>query len=567
MLINGIGASPGISIGKAFVKKEQNIKIPTNLVEDTELEIQHFTKARENSKKDLELILNKTLNELGEDEAEIIYTHIDIIDDEEFYLGVENLIKTKKVNASFAISEISKEIIKSLEEIDDDYIRGRIIDIKDVSSRLIKKLLGITDSSINKLNDRYIIVSKDLKPSETAQMDTKNIQGLITELGSKTSHTAIFSKALGIPAIVGATDILKNIKSNDLIIFDGLEGTIYINPDENIMVEYMKKKTAFKNKIKNLEKLKEESALSKDNVKVNLYANVGTIIETESAVKNGCDGIGLFRTEFLYMNSSVLPTEEYQFTIYKEIVKKLNNKPVIIRTLDIGGDKEVECLKIPKEDNPFLGYRAIRICLNDIKIFKAQLRALLRASIYGNIQIMFPMISCVEELESAKEILNEVKIELDKEQIDYDQNIKIGIMIETPSAVFISDILAKMVDFFSIGTNDLIQYTVATDRMNPNVSHLYSHFHPSVLRAVKLVIDNAKKANIEVGMCGEAASDKYLIPLLMAMGIDEISMSPTSILNAKDIIKNSNIKNLKSKMDKILRFEKSKDLENFLINI
>lgn len=567
MLIKGIGVSPGVAIGKALVKNISKLEIPKYTIKDANEELKRLHDARVLCKNKLQSLLTESKELLGEKEAEVFNAHVDIIEDEGFFGEVETFIEKEKINAEFAVDIVMAKIISELESIEDEYIKERIIDIEDVSVRLIKQLLGILENDINisdDLNGKYILVSNDLKPSETAQLDIKKICGFITETGGKTSHTAIFAKALRISAVVGVENLMAYIKNDDLLIIDGELGFIYINPEEEIINIYMKKKDSFDNEINELKKFIDIQACTKDNIKIEILANVGSSLEVNAAVENGCDGIGLFRTEFLYMNSKILPSENQQFEVYKEAAERMNGKPVIIRTLDIGGDKEAECFNIPKEDNPFLGYRAVRICLKEVDIFKTQLRAVLRASKYGNIRIMFPMIVCIEELEEAKKILDEVKEELRVKKIEFDENINVGIMIETPSAAIISDILAKKVDFFSIGTNDLIQYTIAVDRMNQKVSKLYSHFHPSILRFIKIIIDNANKEGIDIEMCGEAASDKTFMPILIGMGLEKFSMGAASILASKKIIQNVSKTQVEGIVGKILNMHTSDDIKKYI---
>ncbi|MEN8906210.1 MAG: phosphoenolpyruvate--protein phosphotransferase [Clostridiales bacterium] len=564
MLIKGIAASFGIAIGKVYIQDNRDLIINKYPINDIEKELTRLSNAQKSCKLDLEKLIVKTKSNIGNKESEIIQTHLDIIDDEGFFDDVKSIIKNDKFNSEFAIDSVTKTVISSLEEIEDEYIKARIIDIKDVSTRIIKCLLNIADDMSTGLTSACILTAKDLKPSETAQLDTNQILGFVTQEGSKTSHTSIFAKALGIPAIVGIPNLLSHVKSNDLIILDGENGILHINPDIKTLAKYAERKDSYDEEVRKLEKLKNIPCKTLDNFNVKLYANAGTLNEVESAIKNGCMGIGLFRTEYLFMNTTSLPTEEYQFNFYKKIVEMLDDKPITIRTLDIGGDKEVECLKLPDEKNPFLGYRGIRICLDNVELFKIQLKAILRSSSYGNVRIMFPMISSTEELESSLLILNNVKSELKLNNMDFNENIKVGMMIEIPSAVIISDMLSKKVDFFSIGTNDLIQYSNAVDRMNQKVSSLYTHFSPSILRMLKLILNNANFSNIEVGICGEAANDINLIPLLISMGFNELSIGPSTLLKIKEKINSLNKNNLEYVYEKVRQMTKSIEIEEYL---
>lgn len=417
--------------------------------------------------------------------------------------------------------------------MEDEYMRERAADIRDIGGRIIRALKGEEKSSIGDIKDKCIIVAKDLTPSDTAQLNREYVLGFITELGGKTSHSAIIARALEIPAVSGIKDATEILKTGDLIILDGVKGIIYINPDESLIDEYQNKIQREMEEKRELLIYKDRKVLTKDGKRIEVAANISSKEEVDVALKYGADGIGLFRTEFLFMNRETAPTEEEQFEVYKYVLEKMDFRPVIIRTLDVGGDKKIPYIDVGTEMNPFLGLRAIRLCFERLDLFKTQLKALLRASIYGNLKIMFPMISKVDEIKRAKEILEDVKAELKKAGQKFSDKIEIGIMIEVPSAAIISDLLAKEVDFFSIGTNDLIQYTLAVDRMNEKVSNIYEPSHPAILRLIKMVIDNAHKEGKWVGMCGEMASDISMIPLLIDYGIDELSMSAPSILKVK----------------------------------
>jgi phosphotransferase system enzyme I (PtsI) len=563
-MIKGIAASPGIAIGKVLIKKDPEIKIEKKVVEDVEKEIRRLDEAREIAKEQINNLYEHTLKTIGEEEARIFEAHGMILDDPEFFGQVEGKIKSGKVNAEYALKEVTETFVQIFESMDNEYMRERAADIKDVSGRIARILLGVELTDLSRLQEEVIIVAEDLTPSDTAQMDKEKVLGFITEIGGKTAHSAIMARTLEIPAVVGVEGITEKVQDNDLVIFDGEEGTVIINPSEEKIKEYKNKKEEYERFRERLKELKGAKSITKDGFEVELVANIGTPKDVDGVVRNDGEGVGLFRTEFLYMDREDLPTEEEQFEAYKEVAERLEGKPVVIRTLDIGGDKDLPYLELPKEMNPFLGYRAIRLCLDRKDIFKTQLRALLRASAYGNIKIMFPMISSIEELRQAKEVLEEVKEELREENINFNEEIEVGMMIEIPAAAIMSDLFAREVDFFSIGTNDLLQYTTAVDRGNRQISHLYNQFHPALLRLVKTVIDNGHKEGIWVGMCGEVAGDPKLIPILIGMGLDEFSMSPISILKARWIIKNLSREEMVEMANKVINLPTAEDVERFI---
>jgi phosphotransferase system enzyme I (PtsI) len=562
--MKGIGVSPGVVIGKVLLKEEKQIIIEKKDIISYEEEIQRFRLAMENSKTEIQDIYNNVLKNIGETEASIFEAHLMILEDPEMLEQIEEKIQVNKVNAEWALKEVSETFIAIFEGMDNEYMKERAADIKDVTGRLMKKLMNIQEMNFSKLANEVIIVARDLTPSDTSQIDKNKVLGFITEIGGRTSHSAIMARTLEIPAVVAVKDITSKVKNGDLIVFDGEEGVIYVNPEEEIVKLYEGKKEEYNKSQKELSLLIGKESITIDGVRVELAANIGTPKDLNSVISNDGEGIGLFRSEFLYMDRKSAPSEEEQYAAYKEVAEEMKSKPVVIRTLDVGGDKELDYLNLPKEMNPFLGYRAIRVCLDKVDIFKTQLRAILRASAYGNIKIMFPMISSIEELRAAKGILQEVKDELLKENIAFNQKLEVGIMIEIPAAAIISDLLAKEVDFFSIGTNDLIQYTTAVDRMNEKISHLYNPFHPAVLRLVKMVIDNAHKENKWVGMCGEAAGDPKLIPVLIGMGLDEFSMSPISILKAREIIRNISQEKMKSLAEQVINLPTAEEVEKFI---
>ena len=560
--MKGIGVSPGIVIGKVLLKEEKKIIIEKKDIINYEDEIKRFKTAMENSKSEIQDIYNNVLKNIGEEEATIFEAHLMILEDPEMLEQIEKKIQDNKVNAEWALKEISEMFIAMFDAMDNEYMKERAADIKDVTSRLMKKLLNIEEVNFGQLASEVIIVANDLTPSDTSQIDKKKVLGFITEIGGRTSHSAIMARTLEIPAIVAVKDITNKVKNGDLIVFDGEEGLIYVNPEEKIVKLYEEKKLEYNKSQKELTLLIGKKSITTDGITVELAGNIGTPKDLESVISNDCEGIGLFRSEFLYMDRKSAPSEQEQYAAYKEVAERMKNKPVVIRTLDVGGDKELDYLNLPKEMNPFLGYRAIRVCLDKVDIFKTQLRAILRASAFGNIKIMFPMISSIEELRAAKAILQEVKDDLHKENIAFNENLEVGIMVEIPAAAIISDLFAKEVDFFSIGTNDLIQYTTAVDRMNEKISHLYNPFHPALLRLVKMVIDNAHKENKWVGMCGEVAGDPKLIPILIGMGLDEFSMSPISILKARGIIRNISQEKMRDLASKLLTYQQLRKLKN-----
>jgi phosphotransferase system enzyme I (PtsI) len=565
--MKGLGVSPGIGIGKAFVIEKNSIDINKSYVNDVKNEIDRLRNAVELGKSQVNELYLKTLNEVGEKEAQIFKSHEMMLEDDTFISEVESKIKTEKVNADYALREVSLNYIKMFEKIEDEYLRQRSEDINDVMTRVIKILLGKKTADYSKLNKDSIdsiIIAKDLTPSDTAQIEKGKVAAMITEMGGKTSHAAIIARIMGIPTVVGLDSITQKIKTNDVIICDGKSGKVLINPNEKQLNYYTQKKLRLEEINNELKKQIGLPTISRDGFKVALSANIGTPHDVEMVLENDAEGIGLFRSEFIFMNRNCQPTEDEQFEEYREVLQKMGDKPVIIRTLDIGGDKDVPYIDIPKEMNPFLGYRAIRLCLGNVDVFRTQLRAILRASIYGNVKIMFPMISTMKELKDAKKILEKSKDELTKEGIPFSDNIEVGIMIEIPSAAIISDLLAREVDFFSIGTNDLIQYTLAVDRMNSKLSHLYSQYHPAMLRLIKGIIENAHKAGIWCGMCGEAAGDPKLIPIFLGMGLDEFSMNSPSILKTRYIIRNLNKNEMEKIAEKTLNMETAVEVEDYL---
>ena len=531
--MKGIGISSGIVIGHAVRKPDDEIIIQDRKNIEPKEEIARLENALTNSLKQIEELCQVEKKAGHTEKAEIFQAHKLILEDTEFTGKMAERIAEGNICCEAAVQSAVQEFIKIFESMDDEYIRARAADIKDIRNRILRSLLHINEFSFHTLPDETILVASDLCPSEIVQIDQTKVKGCVTEEGSKTSHSAIIAKSTGMPIVVAVKGAMREIRDGDLLVLDLQTGEVIVNPDKEALKIYREKEAALLLESLDLHKwvgLRSETA---DGRIVTLEANIGSLEELPSALKNDAEGIGLFRTEFLYMNSDHFPTEGEQFLVYKKVLETMGDKPVIIRTLDIGGDKKLSYYKLPEESNPFLGVRAIRLCLREEQIFKTQLRALLRASTFGNLKIMFPMISGLQELRQAKKILEDVKQELALENIPFHNDLQVGIMIEIPSAAVISDLLAKECDFFSIGTNDLIQYTIAVDRMNPNVADLYNVMHPAVLRLIRLVIQNGHKQGIRVGMCGEAASVPEVIPYLVYMGLDDFSMNASSILKVR----------------------------------
>lgn len=534
-MISGIAASKGYAIGRVYLKEEVNIEIENESNLSSSEELEKLKSAIDKAKGELSQIREKTMNEVGEEEALVFDAHIMLLEDPEFIGAVEASINDEGKSAMGALSEVTKSFIEIFSNMDDEYLRERAADVKDVSQRVMRSLAGV-NSSMEVTEKNTVVVAHDLTPSDTASLDKNKVIGFLTDIGGRTSHTAIMARTLEIPAVVGLKDITSKVKNGDYVIVDGIKGEVIINPSSEDILKYDRLKEDFFNEKAKLMALRDVKTHTKDGKRVEVAANIGKPRDLEGAIENGAEGVGLYRTEFLYMDRDSLPSEEEQFSAYKEVLEKMNPKPVVIRTLDIGGDKKLSYLPFPEEMNPFLGYRAIRLCLDRPDIFKVQLRALLRAGRYGNLRVMFPMISKKEEFLDAMKIVEECKKELRDENKEIGENIQWGIMVEIPSAAVMADELAKYVDFFSIGTNDLIQYTLAADRMSERVSYLYDPMNPAVLRLIKMTIDGAHKNGKWVGMCGEMAGEEAAVPVLLDMGLDEFSMSATSILAVKKLI-------------------------------
>lgn len=560
--MKGLGVSPGVAIGKAVVILEGPV-IERTEIQDVDKELEILDNALDVSKKQLDDIIKENRNKLGEEELAILSAHKMFLEDSELLGKIRDMIKTEKTSSTWSVKKVFDDYISIFMGMEDSYFKERASDLKDVCNRIIRNILKLPAIDYTSLEEKSIIVSKDLTPSDTAVIPRDKVAGFVTEMGGATSHTAVLANIMGIPAVVGVK-ILDSVNNGDTVLLDGQSGEVYVNPDEETYSRFLKKKKSINNEKNRYLDFLGKPSISKDGVKVEIVCNIGSPEDVQYVIENNGEGVGLYRSEFLFMNRSTPPTEEEQFIFYKSVAEKLNGKPVIIRTLDVGGDKEIPYLDIPKESNPFLGYRAIRYCLENEDFFKTQLRAMLRASYYGRILIMFPMISDIKEIRAAKRLLNEAKEELDSQGILYDKGIKAGIMIETPAAAILSDLLAKEVDFFSIGTNDLVQYTMAVDRMNIKVEKLYSPFNPSVLRLIKTIIDNGHNNGIFVGMCGEAAGNLSLTPVFLGMGLDEFSVAPSKVLSLRELVSRLDRKMLSKQIDEILKLSTSEEVEEYI---
>ena len=551
--LQGIAASDGIAIAKVYTLTEPDLSFTKISVEDTDKEISRLEEALVVSTKEIELIKETALKNLGEEEAQVFEAHLMVLSDPELVGQVKDAITSQKVNAEHALKEVSDMFISIFAGMEDNpYMQERAADIRDVSKRILANLLGVKIPSPATIKDEVVVVAGDLTPSDTAQLNRQYVKAFVTDIGGRTSHSAIMARSLEIPAIVGTKEITSLAKDGDLIIIDGLSGAVFLNPSEDVVAEYRAKAEAFAAQQAEWEKLKDADTFTKDGHQVELAANIGTPKDLEGVIHNGAEGVGLYRTEFLYMDSHDMPTEEDQFEAYKAVLEGMNGKPVVVRTMDIGGDKELPYLPLPHEMNPFLGYRAIRISLNEPEMFRTQLRALLRASVYGKLRIMFPMIATLNDFRGAKALLLEEKAKLVAEGVAVSDDIQVGIMIEIPAAAVLAHQFAKEVDFFSIGTNDLIQYTMAADRMNERVSYLYQPYNPSILTLIKHVIDSAHKEGKWAGMCGEMAGDQTAVPLLVGLGLDEFSMSASSVLKTRSLISKLTLEEMKALADKAI---------------
>ena len=562
-MISGILASPGIAFGKALLLKEDEIVINQGKIsaDQIDVEINRFLEARTKSAAQLEAIKEMAGRTFGEEKEAIFEGHIMLLEDEELEGDIRSFIKDNKASADKAIYEVIEQYAKMMAELDDPYLRERATDFRDIGTRLVKNVLGIAVVNLSTIDEEVILVAKDLTPSETAQINLKYVLGFVTDIGGRTSHTSIMARSLELPAIVGTNDITARVNNGDMLILDGINNQIIINPTAEQLAEAKKFQAQFQAEKDELAKLKDLPAITLDGHQVEVCANIGTVKDTEGAIRNGAEGVGLYRTEFLFMDRDALPTEDEQFKAYKEVAEAMPDQPIIVRTMDIGGDKELPYMNFPKEMNPFLGWRAVRIFFDREDIMHAQLRAILRASAFGKLRIMFPMIISVEEFRSLKATVEQLKAELRADGKAFDESIEVGIMIETPAAAVMAHHLAKEVDFFSIGTNDLTQYTLAVDRGNEMISAMYNPLSPSVLTLIKMVIDASHDNGKWTGMCGELAGDERATLLLLGMGLDEFSMSAISVPRIKKLIRNTNFEDVKAMADQALSYATAAEIE------
>ncbi len=564
-MIKGIAASPGIAIGRVFIWDSEEYNISKSEIKDQQVafEIVRFEEALIKTRAEILDIQKKISKEMGVEHAEIFNAHLLVLEDRMLIEEVINRVKQEKINAEYIFAGVLKKYYEIFSKMDDEYLKERLIDIQDVGKRVLRNLLGKQKRGLLQLEEKVVIVATNLSPSDTALMHKKNVIGFATDMGGRTSHTAILARSMEITAVVGLKTLTPSVKNGAVIIVDGNQGEVIINPDKAVIRKYQKEKKKFERFGQGLSKLKTLPAITKDAHQVLVGANIEFPEEIASVLAHGAQGIGLYRTEYMYLNRVDLPTEEEHFLAYKKVTQHMKKNVVVIRTMDLGGDKFVSHLDIPMEMNPLMGRRAIRFCLDRPDIFKAQLRGILRASVFGNLKIMYPMISGLDELRQANKILQEAKNELKKRHVPYDRSIEVGIMIEVPSAALIADILAKEVDFFSIGTNDLIQYSLAVDRVNEKIAYLYKPAHPAVLRLIKGVIDAGHDAEIWVGMCGEMASDPPFTLLLLGMGLDEFSASSVSVPEIKKVIRSVSYAQAKLIADKALTLSTAAQIEEY----
>ena len=564
-MLKGTKASSGIGIGNAVIVEEKELVIERRGVADAAAEVERFKGALDATLKKTEELAADLATRVGEKEAEIMQGHMMLLMDPMLTGEIESTITGEGICAEYAVEQICTTYADMFAAMDDELMQQRATDMRDIKTRMQRELLGVESADIAALPAGTILVAKDLTPSMTAGIRPENVAGIVTELGGKTSHSAILARALEIPAVVAVPDLMSQVKNGHVIVLDGSEGVVYIDPDQEVVDEFSAKREKFLKEKKELEQYIGKPTVTKDGVKIELVANIGKPEDLEKVLQYDGEGVGLFRTEFLFMDRTAMPTEEEQFEAYKTVAEGLKGKPVIIRTLDIGGDKEIPYMGLTRDENPFLGYRAIRFCLDrKDDVYRPQLRALLRASAYGNIKIMVPMVTCIEELREAKALIEDIKKELDEKNIPYNKDIEVGIMVETAAASLMADVFAKEAAFFSIGTNDLTQYTMSVDRGNDKVSYLYSTFNPAVLRSIKRIITCGREAGIMVGMCGEAASDPLMIPLLLAFGLNEFSMSASAILYSRKLITGYSIEELQAVADKAMSFATAAEVEDYM---
>lgn len=564
-MASGTGASAGIGIGKVVILKEEALVIRRDTVADAAAEKERFKKAVEKSIEDTQALAADMAERIGEKEAEILNGHLMLLQNPMMTMEIEGKIDSEKLCSEAAIEDVCTMYADMFASMDDELMQQRAADMRDIKTRMQKVLLGVKSVDVSALPKGSVLVAEDLTPSVTAGINPENVTGIVTELGGRTSHSAILARALEIPAVVAAAGILSQAADGDEIILDGESGEIFVKPEESVKAEYEAKRASYLAEKEELKKYIGRETITKDGVKIEVAANIGRPEDVDRVLSYDAEGIGLFRTEFLFMDRTSMPTEEEQFEAYRKVAVAMNGKPVIIRTLDIGGDKEIPYMGLKKDENPFLGYRAIRFCLDrKDDIYRPQLRALLRASAFGAIKIMVPMVTCVEEYREAKALIHEIMDELEQEGIPYNKDIQVGIMVETAAASLMADVFAREVDFFSIGTNDLTQYTMSVDRGNDKVSYLYSTFNPAVLRSIRHIIECGRKEGIMVGMCGEAASDPLMIPLLVAFGLNEFSMSASAVLKARKMITECDSRKLQEMADKAMSFVTASEIESFM---
>jgi len=568
IVLKGIGVSPGINIGRAYLVDGGSLETPAYCYLDTTYissEVKRFKNAVQESKDQLMKIRNRLLKDgKGKEHIRIIDAHLIMLEDKMLIDDTIKIIKKEKVNAEWAIKMVMREIREFFDSIDDEYIRERGSDIDHICDRVLKNLMGKKHETISEIKEEVIVVAHDLAPTDTAQMVKGKVLGFLTDIGGKTSHTAIVARSLEIPAVVGLESITQKVNAGDTLILDGSSGMVIINPSQKVIKEYQKKKGQYSDYERLLHHYRKLPAEMQDGRRIRLMGNIEMADEIPSLLDHGAEGIGLYRTEFLYINRKNLPTEDEHFKIYKDVVERVSPHPTIIRTLDIGGDKFLSQMELAPEMNPAMGLRAIRFCLKEPEIFKTQLKGILRASVFGNLKIMFPMISGVDELRKAKAVMEMAKDELRNEGVAFNSKIFVGAMIEVPSAAIIADILAKEVDFFSIGTNDLLQYALAIDRVNEHVSYLYEPLHPAALRIIKNITDSAHKAGIAVGVCGEMAGEPEYALILLGLGLDQLSMNALSILKVKKVIRSIKYSEAKEIGEKALTLSTAQEIERFI---
>ncbi|NOV03303.1 phosphoenolpyruvate--protein phosphotransferase [Paenibacillus planticolens] len=566
-MIRGIGASSGIAMGQAFVIPTWEWDFPEKMIDVTDLayEFERLYDGIRSSKDELELIKQEIKEVVGQDQAYIFDAHLAILEDPIFMNEIQGIIELQYKAAEVAVKEVIDKFVGMFNMIDDEYMKERALDIKDVGNRLLKHLLGDTSSTVPPIDHPYILVAKELTPSQLAHLDPTKVLGLLTILGGTHSHVSIMARAMSVPYVLGLEGkLLRPIQNGDFLIIDGQEGTLYINPDKITIERYQARKKNWLEFKESLQEIADVPPVTLDNSYVNLHANINSVMEIDQVLRNGASGVGLFRTEYLYMDRDSLPGEDEQFEVYRHAAMHLKGRPIVIRTLDIGGDKKLDYMPLAKEDNPFLGYRAIRISLDRKDLFMTQLKAILRASHYGNVKIMYPMVTSLGEVRQAKALLEKAKAELSAQGIPFNANIEVGLTIEVPAAALIADVLASEVNFMSIGTNDLVQYVLAVDRMNENIAHLYNPYHPAVIRLLKHVIDAGKSVGIPVGVCGEMAGDVRALPIWLGLGIEELSISVQTLLQVKHRLLSSNAKKCKQLVGEILACKTSDEIIELL---